>query len=93
MNLVRPTTHARESGYLNDLTHFLKLGDVTIRHGADQFELIEVKKGHKTSGRITRQRQNLRQTLALLDARELDVEEGRVVITDVPSLQRACSAT
>jgi len=52
---------------LNDLTNFLKLADVTIRKDDGTFELVEVKAGHKSSGRITRQKQALRRTVALLN--------------------------
>lgn len=41
---------------LNDLTSCIKLGDITVRVDAGRFELIEVKTGHTSSGRITRQK-------------------------------------
>jgi hypothetical protein len=37
---------------LNDLTNFLKLADVTVRKDDGTFELVEVKAGHKSSGRL-----------------------------------------
>lgn len=52
---------------LNDLTNFLKLADVTIRKDEGTFELVEVKTGHKSSGRITRQKQDLRRTVAFIN--------------------------
>ena len=70
-------------GVLNDLTHFLKLGDITIRKESGTFELVEVKKGHKTSGRITRQRQALRRAIAFLNTGEREEEEGRILISEL----------
>lgn len=60
---------------LNDLTNFLKLADVTIRKDQGAFELVEVKTGHKSSGRITRQKQNLRRTVALINTGTTEDEE------------------
>ena len=60
---------------LNDLTNFLKLGDVTIRKDEGTFELVEVKTGHKSSGRITRQKQSLRNTLALINTGKANDEQ------------------
>lgn len=68
---------------LNDLTHFLKLGDVTIRKDTGTFELVEVKRGHRTSGRIRRQKQDMRRTAAFLNTGEREGEEGRIVISDL----------
>ena len=53
----------RASAILTDLTHFLKLGDLIIKKDDGTFEIVEVKKGHKSSGRITRQRQEMRRTV------------------------------
>jgi hypothetical protein len=52
---------------MNDLTHCLKLGDLTTRRGSDEFELTEVKTEGKKGGRITRQRQALRETVEFLN--------------------------
>jgi hypothetical protein len=52
---------------MNDLTHCLKIGDLTTRRGSDTFELTEVKSNGKKSGRITRQRQALRETVEFLN--------------------------
>lgn len=68
---------------LNDLTHFLKLGDVTIRKDTGTFEIVEVKKGHKTSGRITRQKQDLRRTIAFFNTGKRDDEEGQIIISEL----------
>ena len=65
----------------NDLTNFLKLADVTIRKDDGTFELLEVKTGHKSSGRITRQKQNLRRTLALINSG--NAEEEEIIISQV----------
>ncbi len=67
----------------NDLTHFLKLGDVTIRKNSGEFEIVEVKKGHKTSGRITRQKQHMQRTVTFLNKGEREHEEGRIVLTEL----------
>ncbi len=65
---------------LNDLTHYLKLGDITVRTPEGDFEILEVKKGRKTSGRITRQRQELHRTVEFFNRGERSDEAGRVVI-------------
>lgn len=67
----------------NDLTNFLKLGDVTIRKNEGTFEFIEVKTGHKTSNRITRQRQGLRRAVTFFNTGERNDEEGTSVISEL----------
>lgn len=61
-------------GILNDLTNFLKFGDVTVRLGPNEFEIVEVKAGTSGSGRLTRQRQGLTELVSLLS-----VDQGRSV--------------
>lgn len=68
---------------LNDLTHFLKLGDITVRKDTGTFEIVEVKAGSKKSGRITRQKQDLRQTVAFFNTGEQEKGEGRVLISEL----------
>ena len=76
--------HERQGiAVFNELTHFLKLGDVTIRKNSGEFEIVEVKKGHKTSGRITRQRQDMRRSVTFLNTGEREEEEGRIVISEL----------
>lgn len=67
----------------NDLTNFLKLGDLTIRENEGTFEFVEVKKGHKTSGRITRQKQDLRRAISFFNTGEREEEEGLAVISEL----------
>lgn len=59
---------------LNDLTHFLKFGDVTVRRDSNEFEIIEVKAGTSGGGRVTRQRQGLNEIVSLLSK-----DQGREV--------------
>ncbi len=68
---------------LNDLTNFLKLGDITIRKDSGTFEMVEVKGGTKKSGRIARQKQHLRQTVDFFNAGEQETDKGRFVITEL----------
>jgi len=68
---------------LNDLTHCLKLGDLTIRKDDGSFEFIEVKTKGKTSGRITRQRQDLRRTVTFFNVGEREEVEGRQSIVEL----------
>jgi hypothetical protein len=67
-------------GILNDLTHFLKLGDITIRKDEGTFEIVEVKAGQKWRGRITRQKQALRETVAFLNTGEKEGAEEKLTI-------------
>lgn len=53
---------------LNDLTNFLKFGDVTVRHDSGEFEIVEVKASTTKSGRLTRQRQGLTELVSLLSS-------------------------
>lgn len=68
---------------LNDLTNFLKLGDVTIRKDEGTFELVEVKTGHKSSGRITRQKQSLRNTVALINTGKAEDTDEQISISQL----------
>ena len=71
---------------LNDLTHFLKFGDVTVRLESGDFEIIEVKAGTSGSGRLTRQRQGLNEVVSLLSkdqGREIAGEPVRISAVDV----------
>lgn len=71
---------------LNDMTHFLKVGDVTvIKEAGDVIEFIEVKRGHRTSGRITRQRQEMRETVEFLSTglREHGGSQLQIVDLDI----------
>jgi hypothetical protein len=70
----------------NDLTHFLKLGDITVKRSDDTFELIEVKTGHSTSGRITRQRQHMSEVVQILNTGERDDEGSRLVISQMATI-------
>jgi hypothetical protein len=75
--------HSREGvAILTDLTHFLKLGDLIIKKDDGTFEIVEVKKGHKSSGRITRQRQEMRRTVEFLNTGEKEHAGVRFVIQD-----------
>jgi hypothetical protein len=67
---------------LTDLTHFLKLGDLIIKKDDGTYKIVEVKKGHKSSGRITRQRQEMRRTVEFLNTGEKEHGGVRFVIQD-----------
>ena len=67
----------------NEVTHFLKLGDLTIRKNIGEFEIVEVKTGHKTSGRITRQKQDMRRSVTFLNTGERVEEEGVIGILEL----------
>jgi hypothetical protein len=66
---------------LNDLTHFLKFGDITIRKDERLFEILEVKTQIIESGQTSRQRQGLRETVAFLNAGEREEDGHRATIT------------
>ena len=67
---------------LTDLTHFIKLGDIVIKKDDATYEIVEVKKGHKSSGRITRQRQEMRSTVEFLNEGEREINGARFVISE-----------
>ena len=52
---------------LNDLTHFLKKADITVRRDANHFEFVEVKSSRTKSGTMSRQKADLAETLAFLN--------------------------
>jgi hypothetical protein len=75
--------HSRDGvAVLTDLTHFLKLGDLIIKKDDGTFEIVEVKKGHKKSGRITRQRQEMRRTIEFLNTGEKEQAGNQFVVVD-----------
>jgi len=61
---------------LNDLTHFLKKADVTVRRDADHFEFVEVKSSRTKSGTMSRQKADLAETLAFLNEQEGERHAG-----------------
>lgn len=68
---------------LNDLTHFLKIGDITAKRNEGTFEFIEVKSGHKARRRIKRQKESMHRTLTFFNTGEKETEDGSVVITEL----------
>ncbi len=69
---------------LNDLTHFLKKADLTIRHDANNFEFVEVKSSRTKSGKLLRQRADLVETLKFLTEKEGDHLGETVRLRSVP---------
>lgn len=59
---------------LNDLTHYLKKGDITARVDDTNFEFIEVKSSNTKSSKIIRQRADLLETVQFLNERGKTVE-------------------
>jgi hypothetical protein len=59
---------------LNDLTNFLKFGDITVRRESGEFEIVEVKSGSSGGGRVTRQRQGLTELVTVLS-----MDQGREI--------------
>lgn len=75
-------TFDRNSGLaiLNSITNVLSLGDVTIVHDDGTGEIVEVKAGGGSSGRITRQKQEMRETVQLLSAGKGQLESENIEI-------------
>jgi len=69
---------------LNDLTHFLKKADVTVRRDADHFEFVEVKSSRTKSGTMSRQKADLAETLAFLNEQEGERHGETVRIRSLP---------
>lgn len=74
---------------LNTVTHFLKLGDVTVVAPDGSCEFIEVKNGHKSSGRLTRQKQALAGTVAFLNTGQAESEGEQFSISEVDAVPKA----
>jgi hypothetical protein len=77
---------------LNDMTHFLKIGDVTVKMDDGSFDLIEVKAGHKKSGRITRQRQRMQEVVTFLNAGERDEDGRRFIVRHLDTVPESLIA-
>jgi hypothetical protein len=71
-------------GILNDLTHFLKKADITVRVDESTFEFLEVKSSRTKSGTLRRQRADLQETLRFLSAGEGERDGETVVIRELP---------
>jgi hypothetical protein len=65
---------------LNAITNVLSLGDVTVVHDDGSGEIIEVKTGTTKSGRITRQKQQMRETVKLLKEGKGQLEDTTIEI-------------
>jgi hypothetical protein len=68
---------------LNSITNTLSLGDVTVVHDDGTGEIVEVKTGNKKSGRITRQKQKLRETVKLLNSGVGQLENESIEILNL----------
>lgn len=68
---------------LNDLTHYLKKADVTVRVDESTFEFVEVKSSLTKSGTLKRQRANLEETLRLLSEGQGEQGEDAVSIREL----------
>lgn len=71
-------------GVLNDLTHFLKKADITIRLDDSTFEFLEVKSSNTKSGTLRRQRADLEETLQFLNEGEGVRGDETAVILRLP---------
>ncbi len=76
--LAEALNQTRGLAVLNDLTHFLKKADLTVRHDAANFDFIEVKSSRTKSGTLSRQRADLAETLKFLT--EGEGERGREIV-------------
>lgn len=68
---------------LNDLTHCLKVGDLTTCIGDDEFEITEVKSEGRRSGRITRQRKEMNRIVNFLNTGKEAKGQTQYVIRDI----------
>src|SRR5207248_793679 len=69
---------------LNDLTHFMKKGDVTARLDNDNFEFIEVKSSSSKNSRLSRQRKDMEETIAFLNEAERTENGELITIRELP---------
>ncbi len=65
---------------LNAVTNALALGDITVAKPDGSGEIIEVKTSKTKSRRITRQKQQMRDVVRLLDAGHGEIEEKEITI-------------
>jgi hypothetical protein len=63
---------------LNSLTNCLTIGDITVVRGDGSAEIVEVKSSTRTSGRLTRQKQRMRETVELIKSGEGEFEGEKV---------------
>ncbi len=68
---------------LNDLTNFLKLGDVSVVREDGSVEFVEVKAGGTKSGRIARQKKAMETTVTFLGEGEKEHESGKLTILEL----------
>jgi hypothetical protein len=65
---------------LNSVTNVLGIGDVTVAKKDGSGEILEVKASKTTSGRLTRQKQKMREVVKLLSLGQGTVEDREVTI-------------
>lgn len=63
---------------LTDITHIFKMGDILAKSGEDSFEIVEVKSSKTKGRRLTRQKNNLIETLSFLNDGE-KVSDGDII--------------
>jgi hypothetical protein len=69
---------------LNDLTHYLKKADITVRVDDETFEFLEVKSSRTKSATLKRQRADLEETLRFLSEGQSVNGEQVAVIRTLP---------
>ncbi|MHA1757244.1 MAG: hypothetical protein ACTSVV_10775 [Promethearchaeota archaeon] len=65
---------------LNDLTNFLKIGDITVAKKDGTYEIIEVKSSRRRGRRIRKQEETLKSTVEFFNFREKKIGESKLII-------------
>jgi len=73
---------------LNDISNFLRIGDVTNIKADGTIEFIEVKSSKKRGARFTRQKERMQETVEFFNTGIKELDDHKFVISDSPIKQR-----
>ena len=85
-NFSKEILHEKKKAIINDISNFLRTGDITTIDDNGDIELIEVKSSKKRGRRITRQKERLQETVEFFNTGITDYEGSKLIILpcDVP---------
>jgi len=68
----------------SDLTNYIRIGDVVVRHSDNQFEILEVKNnpGHRTL-RIERQEKRMNEVAEIFNKNVINTSKGAIILDKV----------
>ncbi len=77
-----------DSAILNDISNFLRIGDVTNIKADGTIEFIEVKSSKRRGARFTRQKERMQETVDFFNTGIKELDDYKFVISDSPIKQR-----